>query len=200
MNPCNIRKGDKWQGMRKTQTDNAFVQFESMAMGLRAAFKTLKNYRDLYHIYSIKGIIYRWAPPQDGNNTEYYIKFVEENTGISRHRSLTSLDYMKVVKAMCKIESNYTPKDDELTKAFYMVFGIKPPLTPPVGENAIRSEFYPLQDGLVLGYVPCSCYQAARHPLWGMGGFLSRAREWWQTQSTSRTPPSIVSGGRMTRS
>ena len=126
-NPCNIRKGSKkWLGevsQLNGVTENSFCQFESMVMGLRAAFKTLKNYRNLYHIYSIKGIIYRWAPPQDGNNTEYYIKFVEENTGIGRHHTLMNIDYMKVVKAMCKMESNYTPKDDELTKAFYMVFG-----------------------------------------------------------------------------
>ena len=122
-NPCNIRKGDKWQGMREVQTDKAFVQFESMAMGLRAAFKTMKNYGNLYGIRTIAGIIKRWAPPEDGNNTEAYIKAVEQRSDINRFAVLKSIDYMKVVKAMCWVESNYTPKDDELTKAFYMVFG-----------------------------------------------------------------------------
>lgn len=120
MNPCNIRKGDKWQGMREVQTDKAFVQFKSMDMGLRAAFKTLKTYRDKYHLTSIAGIIRRWAPPEDGNNTEAYIKAVEQRSGINRFAVLKGIDYMKVVKAMCWVESLYIPKDNDLTNAFYM--------------------------------------------------------------------------------
>ena len=44
-NPLNIRHSkDKWQGTATTQTDRSFVQFESMAYGYRAAWKTLEEF------------------------------------------------------------------------------------------------------------------------------------------------------------
>ena len=47
-NPLNIRhSADQWQGARAEQTDKSFVQFETMAYGYRAAWKTLESYRDL---------------------------------------------------------------------------------------------------------------------------------------------------------
>ena len=49
-NPLNIRHSkDQWQGARKEQTDKAFVQFESMAYGYRAAWKTLETYWKHFH-------------------------------------------------------------------------------------------------------------------------------------------------------
>ena len=44
-NPLNIRhSASRWQGVRAEQTDTAFVQFVSMAMGYRAAWRTLETY------------------------------------------------------------------------------------------------------------------------------------------------------------
>ena len=43
-NPLNIRKGNNWKGERPNQTDKEFEEFESMQMGLRAAFILLRNY------------------------------------------------------------------------------------------------------------------------------------------------------------
>lgn len=80
-NPLNIRHSpNRWQGMAVEQTDANFVQFQSMAYGYRAAFKILQSY---YHRFcqegkpfTVRAIISRWAPLQDGNDTGHYIRSV----------------------------------------------------------------------------------------------------------------------------
>lgn len=49
-NPLNIRHSkDQWQGVVATQTDQSFVQFESMAYGYRAVWKILESYWHHFH-------------------------------------------------------------------------------------------------------------------------------------------------------
>jgi hypothetical protein len=79
-NPLNIRhSADRWQGARKDQTDKSFVQFESMAYGYRAAWKTLQTYYNRLcgqgQPFNVQHIISRWAPPEE-NDTAAYIRFV----------------------------------------------------------------------------------------------------------------------------
>ena len=83
-NPLNIRRSkDQWQGMAEAQTDRAFVQFKSLEWGWRAAFYLLtRTYYHKYRLYTIRGIISRWAPPQDNNDTRAYIANVSRLTGI----------------------------------------------------------------------------------------------------------------------
>ncbi len=80
-NPLNIRKSDQlWIG--QTGNDGAFCIFLTMAYGYRAAFRILKTYNTKYHVYSVREIIGRWAPPSDGNNTKGYIDRVCRMTGL----------------------------------------------------------------------------------------------------------------------
>ena len=84
-NPLNIRRTgkDQWQGLAEAQTDSAFCQFKTMEYGWRAAFYLLtRTYYHRYCAYTIRGIISRWAPPQDHNDTEAYIRNVSRLTGI----------------------------------------------------------------------------------------------------------------------
>ncbi len=83
-NPLNIRRSkSQWQGLADVQTDNAFCQFKSPEWGWRAAFYLLtRNYYHQHHLYTIRGIISRWAPPEDHNDTEAYICNVSRLTGI----------------------------------------------------------------------------------------------------------------------
>ena len=79
-NPLNIRhSADRWQGAREEQTDKSFVQFESMAYGYRAAWKTLQTYYNRLcgqgQPFNVQHIISRWAPPEE-NDTAAYIRFV----------------------------------------------------------------------------------------------------------------------------
>ena len=82
-NPLNIRRTkDQWQGMRKEQTDSQFCQFENLAYGWRAAFRLLtRTYYHTYRLYTIRGIISRWAPSSE-NDTSAYIANVSRLTGI----------------------------------------------------------------------------------------------------------------------
>ena len=88
-NPLNIRRSkDQWQGMKKTQSDSSFCQFETFEDGWRAAFVLLtRTYYHKYRLYTIRGIVQRWAPPGE-NNTEAYIRNVSRLTGISADEPL----------------------------------------------------------------------------------------------------------------
>ena len=83
-NPLNIRRTgkDQWKGMAEVQNDRAFVQFKSLEYGWRAAFYLLtRTYYHKYRLYTIRGIVSRWAP-QCENNTSAYIENVSRITGI----------------------------------------------------------------------------------------------------------------------
>ena len=82
-NPLNIRRSkDKWKGMRAVQSDAAFVQFESLEWGWRAAFYLLtRTYYHKYRLYTIRAIISKWAPPCE-NNSKAYVENVSRLTGI----------------------------------------------------------------------------------------------------------------------
>ena len=92
-NPLNIRhSADQWEGMRAEQTDPAFVQFETMAYGYRAAWKTLESYSKYFHdlpkAFNVRNIITRWAPPTE-NDTDNYIRTVLSLTGLGGNENLT---------------------------------------------------------------------------------------------------------------
>ena len=83
-NPLNIRRTtkDQWKGLTEAQTDRAFCQFKSLEYGWRAAFYLLtRTYYHKYRLYTIRGIIRKWAPPSE-NQTEAYIANVSRLTGI----------------------------------------------------------------------------------------------------------------------
>ena len=68
--------------MAEVQNDRAFVQFKSLEYGWRAAFYLLtRTYYHKYRLYTIRGIVSKWAPPNE-NNTKAYIANVSRLTGI----------------------------------------------------------------------------------------------------------------------
>lgn len=76
-NPANIRRGDKWQGMKAYQADKAFVQFEFMIFGVRALIKTLYTYVHKYSLRTNTAIINRFCPVGDGsNNPTAYVRTI----------------------------------------------------------------------------------------------------------------------------
>lgn len=79
-NPLNIRRNDtRWQGLRTVQSDPAFFQFETMAYGYRAAFRTLDTYRRKHGCVVLADYIARWAPPSE-NDTAAYLRTVCRRT------------------------------------------------------------------------------------------------------------------------
>ena len=111
-NPLNIRKSDQlWQG--QTGNDGKFCIFLNNAYGYRAAFRILKTYNTKYNIYSLREIIYRWAPPHDRNNTPAYIQRVCKEAGLKETDLIVvdswieekRNDAMWLVWAMAKVEN-----------------------------------------------------------------------------------------------
>ena len=120
-NPLNIRHGkSRWVGMRKVQTDKAFVQFTERVFGYRAAFVLLRNYIGR-GVNTIGKIIARWAPPGDGNNTQAYIEYVSSTTGIDASLELAFEDKAKlveIVRSMAHMESGIVEDYDVLSSAY----------------------------------------------------------------------------------
>lgn len=74
-NPLNIRHNpaNKWQGRTAEQTDRAFVQFQTLQWGFRAAIRIITNWLKTGKAKTPEDIIKRWAPPSE-NNTAAYVK------------------------------------------------------------------------------------------------------------------------------
>lgn len=134
-NPANIRRGCNWKGLIRQQKDREFCQFVTMTWGVRALLVTLRTYVVKHHLRTVREIITRWAPPSDGNNTEKYIKFVEDaikQDHIPITLSLAAIDFdvryqhsecllYLITRAMCKIESRYNLSYDMYLNAIYLM-------------------------------------------------------------------------------
>ena len=91
-NPLNIRhSASRWQGARVEQTDKAFVQFTSMTMGYRAAWRILETYYNHFETehkpFTPRNIIFRWAPPNE-NDSEAYLRSVCQLTNLAGNEPL----------------------------------------------------------------------------------------------------------------
>ena len=121
-NPLNIRhSSSKWQGMAKKQTDRAFVQFTHRKYGYRAAFVLIRSYIHKHHANTIGKIIARWAPSSDGNNTQGYIAYVSQTSGIPADEPLRFSDQQKmvsIVRSMAQMESAIIEDIDLLNEAY----------------------------------------------------------------------------------
>lgn len=110
-NPCNIRLNKTpWEGRCVEQKDGAFFQFSDLKYGFRAALKTLYTYYYKYGLYTILGIIERWAPAADGNNPKSYAKSVSEWAGCTPKKRIPAPGtartlWCNIVVAMAKVEN-----------------------------------------------------------------------------------------------
>ena len=113
-NPLNIRKSNTaWKGKITPSQDSAFEQFVDLAYGYRAALVTLRTYITKYGLNTVRKMIYRWAPPEDNNNTESYIKNVCANSGLTENEIISANDKDKLsrmVYAMSISENGYKDK------------------------------------------------------------------------------------------
>ena len=88
-NPLNIRAGrSRWMGAASSET-GSFVTFLTVAYGYRAAWKLLANYHRYYHLWTLRQVINRWAPPHE-NNTATYVRNVSHLTGLGPDALLPS--------------------------------------------------------------------------------------------------------------
>lgn len=107
-NPLNIRhnKANDWVG--QVGADSGFVKFDSPASGVRAADILLKNYQKA-GVRTARDVINRFAPPHE-NDTDHYIGFVAEHTGIDPDTELDLQDpsvRRNLLTAMARMETGY---------------------------------------------------------------------------------------------
>ena len=107
-NPGNIRhSASRYRGEVRPSRDPSFKEFEAIEWGYRAIFVTLDTYRRKYGLNTIRGMISRWAPPNE-NHTEAYIRTVSDRTGIAPDTALDThlaLTMIPIVAAISEVEN-----------------------------------------------------------------------------------------------
>jgi hypothetical protein len=107
-NPLNIRIGNNWQGETSAGLESEFEVFQSPEYGIRAAARLLRNYRDIYGLNTIRGIINRWAPPNE-NNTTAYIASMVQKVGAGADTPLNDRQMRLLLEAMIMHENGMQP-------------------------------------------------------------------------------------------
>lgn len=107
-NPLNIRiSNNAWTGKVTPSKDKAFETFSDSKYGFRAATKLIRNYQNLYGLNTLSGIIRRWAPESDNNDTDNYVQFVSGQVGVNKNAPLNLYDdalMTRLVHAMSIME------------------------------------------------------------------------------------------------
>ena len=115
-NPLNIRRtATAWVGLAARQSDTDFCSFESPEYGIRAAAKILQTYQEKHGINTLRGVVSRWAPPEDNNDTSAYITAVSIWAGMEPDEQISLSDYavvLPMLRAMCRVELG-KPADGE---------------------------------------------------------------------------------------
>lgn len=127
-NPLNIRKGCNWYGERFPQIDRDFEEFQSMELGIRAAFVLLRNYITgfsgrSFKYNTIRKIIRRWAPPTE-NATQRYIDFVCKQVGKDQNEVVYFSDRTTMItmaRAMAFVECGQWIEHTKFQTAYDML-------------------------------------------------------------------------------
>lgn len=104
-NPCNLRTGDdQWLGL--VGDDEGYCIFDLPEHGIRAAAICLRTYAGKHGLFTIGGMITRWAPRADRNDTAAYIANVCLACGVSPDSAypLTPVNLTPMIAAMIRQE------------------------------------------------------------------------------------------------
>ena len=116
-NPLNLRKSaDKWQGLSPVQADAEYLSFVDAHHGIRAGARNLLTYYRKYKLSTVQGIVSRWAPPEDDNDTAAYVSSVCASLGVAAEDGLDLEDpsvLAALVTAMIRVECGSVPYDNE---------------------------------------------------------------------------------------
>ena len=124
--PLNLRKGQPWLGLSPTQSDPSFCQFRSMELGIRAACKIIQTYIRKYHLTTVREIIYRWAPPADGNDTEAYVRQVCKHAYFFPETCIhedDALELTRLIHAMAYVENGVQINRQMVFKGVLLALG-----------------------------------------------------------------------------
>lgn len=119
-NPGNIRHSNtNWQGEIKG-VDKEFKTFKSIDWGYRAMFKLLNTYERVHGLNTIEKIMHRYAPTNE-NDTNAYIRAIEQDTGINRHTIISTKDkdcMVKIVASMSRVENGVKADLNDVIKGW----------------------------------------------------------------------------------
>lgn len=126
-NPGNIRiSANPWRGKitGAKKRDKVFEEFQSIEYGYRALLKNLKTYIDRDRVNTIRAIITKWAPPEDRNDTEAYIRAVCQRMGVAagyRIISTNKEDMIKLAAAITRVENGVDADMTALEKGWELM-------------------------------------------------------------------------------
>ncbi|MEZ5665868.1 MAG: structural protein P5 [Alphaproteobacteria bacterium] len=147
-NPGNIRVGDPWQGLADAaqrtaaqRGETAFCVFQAPKWGFRAMAIVLIAYQDRHSLHTIRGMIDRWAPPEDNNDTAGYIARVAEKLGTTADGPVDVHQYRvmrPLVEAIARVESGgaFPWADAEVDEGLRMA-GVLPPQPAAVKDGGV---------------------------------------------------------------
>jgi hypothetical protein len=103
-NPGNLRSDGKtrWQGSTGVPAAGEFLTFSNPYQGVRAMARTLFNYGRRHKIDSLEGVVNRYAPAKE-NNQSAYLASVRQKTGLKPGARIDLTDeatLQKLVPAM----------------------------------------------------------------------------------------------------
>lgn len=116
-NPGNIEPDKRSNWIGATGVNGRFLTFSEPLYGLRAMARNLANQKRLYGLNTIRNMLYKYAPPEDNNDTASYIAFVESKSGYDAREEIDFEDehvLLNVMKAMIRMENGENPYSDEL--------------------------------------------------------------------------------------
>lgn len=108
-NPGNMRKGSGFASFDSPKAGLAAMQndLEHKISGASPVMKS--RYGDNYQP-TIRNVVSTWAPPSE-NNTDNYINFVSQHSGISPDQPLTVADTQKIMQPMIHMEGGKKASD-----------------------------------------------------------------------------------------
>ena len=105
-NPLNIEAGSFTQGQPGyAGSDGRFAKFASLDHGTGAANKLLDTYQNKYGLNTPAGIVSRWAPATDGNNTQAYAGAIAKALGIGPNDPIPADKRQQLIAAMAQHEN-----------------------------------------------------------------------------------------------
>jgi hypothetical protein len=123
-NPGNIRiSNEAWLGKIPLEhnTDKSFEQFTYAEYGIRALAVNLKNYQIKHNLYTVQGMITRFAPSVE-NNTSSYVSVVSRALNVSPNDNIDFSNpdiALAMLKAIILHENGDNPYPDDLILRAY---------------------------------------------------------------------------------
>jgi hypothetical protein len=116
-NPGNVDyhpSSDPWNGLDDPPSDGRFCRFVDPEHGIRVIAKLLRAYQDYHRLNTVRGIINRWAPPNE-NDTGAYVAGVAKMIGVGPDEEISVRGphiMAGLIKAIIQHENGQQPYSD----------------------------------------------------------------------------------------